>query len=110
MIDVPVGKTITLITVESDDTCDECGLRCYKMACGRADRVDRKNVIFRVIDLPPPVDVTPLLDALKTCNWVFSGTEGDATFKAEERDYYADITRQIVVDVLEQWKADHAGD
>jgi hypothetical protein len=69
MIDLPIGKAI--VAVESPEGCNSCcelSGRCYGLACDAKVRADGKYVKYRVIDLPRPVDVTPLLDALKACN------------------------------------------
>jgi hypothetical protein len=108
MIDLPIGKAI--IAVESPEGCtDYCDLhgRCCGMECGDAVRADGKYVNYRVIDLPRPVDVTPLLDALKKYQLIFwASSHNNEGISWEQRKENA----QAIAAVLEQWEADHARD
>jgi hypothetical protein len=110
MIDLPIGKA--LIVEESDDTCNKCVWndlgRCNHIICAKDERADGKNMIFRIIDLPRPVDVTPLLDALKKCQLFFdkcSKLSGEGI----TWEQYAEQA-QVIAAVLEKWEADHARD
>jgi hypothetical protein len=60
------------------------------------------------IDRPQPVDVAPLLDALKRCVGTFEWNEGTSDTRKTMRRVNADLAREIET-VLEQWEADHEG-
>jgi hypothetical protein len=109
MIDLPIGKAI--IAKASDDKCSDCIgdilFNCLHIACASDERADGNNIIYRVIDLPQPVDVTPLLDALRNCKRMLD--DKTVIYGMWVRDYYADKAQEISA-VLEKWEADHAGD
>ena len=59
MIDLPIGKAIVTVEVNTE-ACDNCifdrdnfcGLPSPNTYCGNNRRQDGKNVIFKIVDLP----------------------------------------------------------
>jgi hypothetical protein len=113
MIDLPIDKA--LIAKKSNGKCNECIgdilFDCRHVACGDNERKDGKNVTYRVIDLPEPVDITPLLDALKDCQSVFEDYAlrhlSKYTAEGKRKGMINDNKAREIAAVLEKWEADH---